>query len=89
MQRVADAGSTPASYTNLCDIVMLSSFRKGHMSATAELIVEQIRTLTKEMNEASDRGENVDSHKARLIELNKQLVSAAKALNESKQLLKG
>lgn len=58
------------------------------MSATAELIVDQIRVLTKEMNEASDRGENVDSHKARLLELNKQLASATKALNENKRLLK-
>lgn len=59
------------------------------MSASAELIVDQIRTLTKEMNEASDRGENVESYKVRLTELNKQLGVATKALNENKQLLKG
>jgi small-conductance mechanosensitive channel len=59
------------------------------MSASAELLVERIRELTKAMNEASDRGESVESYKVQLVELNKQLATATKALNENKQLLKG
>jgi very-short-patch-repair endonuclease len=61
----------------------------NYMSASAELLVERIRELTKAMNEASDRGESVESYKVQLVELNKQLATATKALNENKQLLKG
>jgi len=59
------------------------------MSATSELLAEQIRTIEKDIFEKQKRGENVIALKVQYSQLMEQLAAANQALNEGKGILKG
>jgi flagellar hook-associated protein FlgK len=59
------------------------------MSATSELLAEQIRDLETQINEKTNRGENVVALKEQRNLLLKELARANQALNEGKGVLKG
>ena len=60
------------------------------MSATSELIVEEIMSLNKQIDEAIARGDDVTSLVQRLNNASQRLCNANKAINEGKQwVLKG
>ena len=59
------------------------------MSATLELIAEQIRLLNEKIDAAAARGEDVSDATQQLRELNDRFTMASVALNENKAVLKG
>lgn len=59
------------------------------MSATSELIAEQIRQLKVRIEEATSRGEDTSSLEREQAELSQRFVAATKALNEGRSVLKG
>ena len=59
------------------------------MSATLELIAEQIRLLNEKIDVAAARGEDVSNAAQQLSELNSRFAMASMALNENKAVLKG
>ena len=59
------------------------------MSATAEILAERVRQLTKQIQEVTDRGEDASQLLHQYRELTKQLTKANEALTENKQILKG
>lgn len=59
------------------------------MSATTELITEQIIQLKSKIETARKNGEDVTSLLSQHETLMRQLNAASQALNENKQILKG
>ena len=59
------------------------------MSATTELLMEQVQELKLRIAALEIVGENTDELKKKLLILQEKLFSASQALNESKQILKG
>jgi len=59
------------------------------MSATTELLAEELRTLETQIKEATVRGEDTLGLSKRLSELRSELFKANDALNENRQILKG
>jgi hypothetical protein len=59
------------------------------MSATTELITEQIIQLKSKIETARKNGEDVTSLLSQHETLMRQLSAASQALNENKQILKG
>ena len=80
-----DGGSIPPTSTSL----MYYDDAEVNMSATAELLLEQITEIKAKVEAAQERGEDT----TRLFEtyrtLWNQYSAAQNSLNESKQLLKG
>jgi Mg2+ and Co2+ transporter CorA len=58
------------------------------MSATTELLLEQIRQQEDAVRAAAEMGHDTKSMREELARLKKKLVQANQALNEDKQLLK-
>jgi hypothetical protein len=59
------------------------------MSATTEMIAEQLSQLKERMASARRRGEPTDDLERQHVDLLTRLNAASAALNEGKQLLKG
>jgi len=59
------------------------------MSATTEMILEQLSQLKERMSSARRKGEETDDFERQYNELLTRLNAASSALNEGKQLLKG
>jgi hypothetical protein len=59
------------------------------MSATTEIITEQLHKLKEQIDTGRKNGQDVGALISRYDALSKQLTAAASALNESKQILKG
>lgn len=59
------------------------------MSATTELLLEQIRQQEDAIRAAAESGHDTRSMREELGRLKKQLAQANQALNEGKQILKG
>jgi len=59
------------------------------MSATTEIITEQLHKLKEQIDAGRKSGLDVSSLVAHYDALSKQLTAAASALNENKQILKG
>ena len=59
------------------------------MSATTELITEQLIQLKSKIDSAKKNGEDVTSLLVQHDALMRQLNAASQALNENKQILKG
>lgn len=58
------------------------------MSATTELLLENIKALEAELAACVD-AENAEKLKTKLTELRRQFTTSSDALNEAKTLLKG
>ena len=59
------------------------------MSATTELLLEQIRQQEDAIRAAAETGHDTKSMREELGRLKKRLAQASEALNEGKQILKG
>jgi len=59
------------------------------MSATTEALMEQVEELKIVIAAKEIKGENCEDLRKKLILLQEKLFSAASALNENKQILKG
>jgi uncharacterized coiled-coil DUF342 family protein len=59
------------------------------MSATLELLYEQVADLQRQIDEANCVGADTTDLEIQITELKKKLNAAAVALNEGKTLLKG
>ena len=59
------------------------------MSATSEVIWEQIRQIKVAIDEASSRGEDITTLMEQYRQLNDQYKTVRKTLHESKGVLKG
>jgi predicted DNA-binding protein (UPF0251 family) len=59
------------------------------MSATSELLIEQIRDLSEKIAKATASGQDTVGLRGQLRDLNEQLQKVTHALNEGKALLKG
>ena len=59
------------------------------MSATSEIIAEQIRQLKEKIKEAKEAGQDATSLEEQHAELSKKFSTVTQALNEGKSLLKG
>ena len=59
------------------------------MSATTEVLMEQVEELKIIIAAKEIKGENCEELRKKLILLQEKLFSASKALNENKQILKG
>lgn len=59
------------------------------MSASTELLLEQIRQQEDAIRAAAESGHDTKSMREELGRLKKRLAQASEALNENKQLLKG
>ena len=59
------------------------------MSATSEIIAEQIRQLKDKIREAKEAGRDTSDLEEHHAELSKKFSTATQALNEGKSLLKG
>lgn len=59
------------------------------MSATTELLMEQVEELKSLISSKEIKGEDVASLKEKLQVLQAKLMNASHALNENKQILKG
>lgn len=59
------------------------------MSATTELLLEQIRQQEDAIRAAAESGHDTKSMREELKRLRQRLAQASEALNEGKQILKG
>lgn len=59
------------------------------MSATSEVIAEQIRQLKNKIQEAKAAGQDTTALEEQHVELSKKFSTVTQALNEGKSLLKG
>jgi uncharacterized coiled-coil DUF342 family protein len=59
------------------------------MSATSELLYEQVEELQHKLDEVRSKGEDTTELEKQMKELREKLVAATSALNEGKTLLKG
>jgi hypothetical protein len=59
------------------------------MSATTELLLEQIRQQEDAIRAAAETGHDTKSMREELQRLKARLAAASQALNEGKQILKG
>lgn len=59
------------------------------MSATTEILTEQINQIKEKLAAARRSGKDTSDLEAQHTELTQKLVRAAGALNENKQILKG
>jgi Mg2+ and Co2+ transporter CorA len=59
------------------------------MSATTELLLEQIRQQEDAIRAAAESGHDTKSMREELLKLRQRLAQANQALNEGKTLLKG